>query len=139
MLKSVRSESRLLALPLLFISYSIDLLCPLNLSLSADSKVTLLCREIMYLSTISLPLSVVGFLSCLSYVSAAGWTLDESCSGEVGTKVRDSMNIAFQMAEDAFNELDKSPVNEDVLKVYSYLFMNTEDVRDKKVKGKLRT
>lgn len=49
------------------------------------------------------------------------------------------MNLAFGMATDAATELGKSPVNNDVLTVYSHLFMNTDDVRNNKVKSESST
>ena len=45
------------------------------------------------------------------------------------------MEAAFQYAEDAAQQLGKSPINEDVLSVYRHLFLDTEDVRNNKVKG----
>jgi hypothetical protein len=76
-------------------------------------------------------------LCCLfSHASAAGWTLDNSCSGEMGVKVRESMNIVFDMAGNAADQLNRNPINEDVMSVYRYLFQDTEDVRDRMVKGK---
>ena len=89
------------------------------------------------INTIYLPLSLVALLSWFSYVSAAGWTVDDSCAGELGNKVRASMVEAFVMAADAATELNKDPVNEDVLKVYRYLFADTQDVRHEKVRSEL--
>jgi hypothetical protein len=84
-------------------------------------------------------LLLVAFWSLFTYVHAAGWSLDASCSGDLADKVRASMNLAFGMATDAATELGKSPVNNDVLTVYSHLFMNTDDVRNNKVKSESST
>ncbi len=76
------------------------------------------------------------FLNLFGYVNALGWTLDASCAGEIGDKVRASMEAAFQYAEDAAQQLGKSSVNDDVMSVYRHLFLDTEDVRTNKVKGR---
>jgi hypothetical protein len=90
----------------------------------------------MFISNSPIKFFFIAFSSLLSYVSAAGWTLDSSCGGELGDKVRESMNLAFQMATDAATELGRTPVREEVLEVYRYLFLDTEEVRDTKVRGK---
>ena len=41
------------------------------------------------------------------------------------------------MANNAADQLNRNPINEDVLRVFGYLFQNTEDVRNQKVKGEL--
>ena len=88
-------------------------------------------------------LGIFAFLGLLSYVGAAGWTLDQSCSNSAA-QIRASMGIAFQMADIANTQLGRNPVNSDVLAVYNHLFTNNGAFDDpntlsvnSKVKGKL--
>lgn len=59
---------------------------------------------------------ILTFTSLLSSAHAAGWTLDPvSCKDEkLQQQMRESMTWVFKQANDAFAELNKNPINQDV-------------------------